>query len=46
VKVVKEWNRLPGEAVDAPSMEVFKAKLDGALSNMVLWKVSLLLAGG
>ncbi|PKU47790.1 hypothetical protein llap_1899 [Limosa lapponica baueri] len=27
--------RLPGEAVDAPSLEVFKARLDGALSNLV-----------
>ena len=24
------WNRLPREAVDAPSLEVFKAGLDGA----------------
>jgi len=27
--------RLPREAVDAPSLEVFKARLDGALSNLV-----------
>jgi len=27
-------------------MEVFKARLDGALSNLVWWKVSLLMAGG
>ncbi|KFR12520.1 hypothetical protein N306_04600, partial [Opisthocomus hoazin] len=33
--VVKHWNRLPREAVDAPSLEVFKARLDGALSNLV-----------
>ncbi|KFP95254.1 hypothetical protein N329_10552, partial [Haliaeetus albicilla] len=35
VKVVRHWNRLPREAVDAPSLAVFKAKLDGALSNLV-----------
>ncbi|KFQ98969.1 hypothetical protein Y956_11642, partial [Nipponia nippon] len=35
VRVVRHWNRLPGEAVDAPSLEVFKARLDGALSNLV-----------
>ncbi|KFQ05860.1 hypothetical protein N329_00691, partial [Haliaeetus albicilla] len=35
VRVVKHWNRLPREAVDAPSLEVFKARLDGALSNLV-----------
>jgi len=35
MRVVRHWNRLPREAVDAPSLEVFKARLDGALSNMV-----------
>ncbi|KFR13896.1 hypothetical protein N306_02939, partial [Opisthocomus hoazin] len=35
IRVVKHWNRLPREAVDAPSLEVFKARLDGALSNLV-----------
>jgi len=35
MRVVKHWNRLPREAVDAPSMEVFKARVDGALSNLV-----------
>ncbi|KFR07206.1 hypothetical protein Y956_16588, partial [Nipponia nippon] len=32
--VVKHWNRLPREAVDAPSLETFKVRLDGALSNL------------
>ncbi|KFW79675.1 hypothetical protein N305_11216, partial [Manacus vitellinus] len=35
VSVVRHWNGLPGEAVDAPSLEAFKARLDGALSNLV-----------
>ncbi|GAB0181280.1 hypothetical protein GRJ2_000593300 [Grus japonensis] len=35
VRVVRHRNRLPREAVDAPSLEVFKARLDGALGNMV-----------
>ena len=35
IRVVKHWNRLPGEAVAAPSLEVFKARLDGALNNLV-----------
>ena len=35
VSVVRHWNRLPREAVAAPSLEVFKARLDGALSNLV-----------
>ena len=34
-RVVRHWNRLPREVVDAPSPEVFKARLDGALSNLV-----------
>jgi len=36
VRVVRHWHRLPREAVDAPSLVVFKARLDGALSNLVL----------
>jgi len=28
--VVRFWNRLSREAVDVPSLEVFKARLDGA----------------
>jgi len=38
--------RLPREAVAAPSLAVFKARLDGALSNLVWWKMSLLMVGG
>ena len=34
-RVVRHWNRLPREVVDAPSLEVFKARLGGALSNLV-----------
>ncbi|KFW09817.1 hypothetical protein N326_02516, partial [Eurypyga helias] len=33
--VVRHRNRSPSEAVDAPSLEVFKARLDEALSNLV-----------
>ena len=42
VRVVR--HRLPREVVDAASLEVFKARLDGALSNLVYWKMSLLIA--
>ncbi|KFP54579.1 hypothetical protein N323_07054, partial [Cathartes aura] len=35
MRVVKHWNRLPREAADAPSLETFKVRLDGALSNLI-----------
>ena len=35
VRVVRHWNRLPRETVDVPSLETFKARLDGALSILV-----------
>ncbi|KFU99787.1 hypothetical protein N339_09800, partial [Pterocles gutturalis] len=34
VRVARQWPRLPREAVDAPSLEGFKARLDEALSNL------------
>jgi len=40
MNVVRHWHRLPRAAVDAPSLEVLKPRLDGALSNLVQWKVS------
>jgi len=33
--MVRCWNGLPGEVVDATSLEVFKARLDGALGSLV-----------
>jgi len=44
--VVKHWPRMPREMGDAPSLEIFKARLDGALSNLIQWKMSPLIAGG
>jgi len=37
---------LPKEAVDAPSLEAFKTKLDVALGSLVCWLVTLHIAGG
>ena len=34
-RVVTHWNKLPKEAVDAPSLEAFKARLDVALGSLV-----------
>jgi len=34
MRVVRRWNRLPREAVDVTSLEMFKARLDGMLCNL------------
>ena len=34
VRMVRPWHRLPREAVGAPSLEVSKASLEGALSSL------------
>ena len=45
-RVVKHWHRLPKEAVDAPSLEAFKARLDVALGSPGWWLATLHIAGG
>jgi len=35
MREVNHWTRLPKEVVDAPSLEMFKLRLDGALSSLV-----------
>ena len=46
VRVVRHWNRLPSRVVNAPSLEAFKARLDGALSNLIYREMFLPIAGG
>jgi len=46
VRVVKQWHRLPREALDFPSLEAFKARLDVALGSLVWWLATLHIAGG
>jgi len=40
-RVVTHWNGLPREAVDAPSLEAFRARLDVALGSLVCWLATL-----
>jgi len=35
VSVVRHWNRMPRDVVDALSLETFKARLEKALSNLI-----------
>jgi len=35
VRLVRHWNRLPSKVVNTPSLKAFKARLDGALSNLL-----------
>lgn len=46
MRVVRHWHRLLKEVVDAPSLEVLKARLDGALGKLIWWEMSLPMAGG
>lgn len=34
-RVVKHWNRLPGEVIESPPLEVFKRHVDIAPGDMV-----------
>jgi len=46
MRVVRHWNRLPREVRDAPSMELFKVRLDGSLSNLIYEKCPCQWQGG
>ena len=46
MRVVRHWNRLPSKVGGALSLEALKARLDGALSNLVQREMSLPIAGG
>ena len=35
VRVVRRWNRLPRDVVDAPSLETLKVRLDNALISLI-----------
>jgi len=44
-RVVRHRHWLPEETMNAPSLEVFKARLDGVLSSLI-WVATLPVAGG
>ena len=35
MRVVRHWNRLPRDVVDAPSLETFMARLDQVVGNLM-----------
>ncbi|KFV88701.1 hypothetical protein N308_12824, partial [Struthio camelus australis] len=35
VRVTEHWHRLPRDGVESPSLEIFKARLDVILGNML-----------
>ena len=45
MRVVRHWNGLPRKPVGTPSLAVFKARLERALSSLVQCKVPLPMAG-
>lgn len=44
--MMKQWNRFHRKVVDVTSPEIFKVRLDRALSNLAELKMSLPMVGG
>jgi len=38
MRMVKHWSRLPREVVEVPSLETFKARLDGLWATWSSWR--------
>jgi len=43
---VRCWSRLPREAMDAPLLEIFEARLDVILGSLIWWVAATLMVGG
>ena len=35
IRVMRHWNRLPREVLEAPSLEIFEVRLDWTLSTFI-----------
>lgn len=46
VGIIRHWKSFPKEVVDVPSLEVLKARIDGAGNNLVYWKLFVITTGG
>jgi len=47
IRIMRHWNRLPRDITDATSsLEIFKVRLVGVLSNLILWRLYLPMARG
>ena len=46
MRVLRDWNRLLRDDVNAPSLEAFKARLDRMLINLIQGVTILPMAGG
>ena len=44
VRVVRHWNMLPSVVVNASSLDIFKARLDQVLDNLIYLCTSLFIA--
>lgn len=40
MRMVKSWNRLPREVMDAPTLDIFEVILDVVLTNLIDLKMS------
>ena len=42
---MRQWHMMPGEAIGALSLAVFKTRVDEVLGNLIWWVAALPMAG-